>query len=335
MVRIRDGLHRPVAVAPRRDADPGETVGSIAELDGNAGHRLAMNQVVEIGGELIGQTDEAIRTGGVAEQALYVERARGVEPPDGRRWSTSRLRAHESDRSQRAGDWMAKPRTPKGRAREVARRLSIEYPDAVCELDHRSPWELLVATILSAQTTDVRVNMVTPELFRRYPTAADLAAADPREVEDVIRSTGFYQNKTRSLLGMAAAVEERFGGEVPSRLEDLVTLPGVGRKTANVVRSVAFDLPGLPVDTHVGRLSRRLGLTEHADPVKVEHELNGYLPAAERGRFSLRMILHGRRVCLARSPRCGDCVLEDICPSSRLPTRRRRRPRVTTVTPKS
>ena len=220
---------------------------------------------------------------------------------------------------------MAKPRTPKGRTREVARRLSIEYVDAVCELDHRSPWELLVATILSAQTTDVRVNMVTPELFRRYPTPTDLAAADPREVADLIRSTGFYQNKTRSLLGMAAAVEERYGGVVPSRLEDLVTLPGVGRKTANVVRSVAFDLPGLPVDTHVGRLSRRLALTEHEDPVKVELELNGYLPPAERGRFSLRMILHGRKVCLARSPRCAVCVLEDICPSSRLPTKRRRR----------
>lgn len=208
----------------------------------------------------------------------------------------------------------------------------LEYPDAICELDHRSPWELLVATILSAQTTDVRVNVVTPELFRRYPTATDLAAADPAEVAEMIRSTGFYQNKTRSLLGVAAAVEERFGGEVPSRLEDLVTLPGVGRKTANVVRSVAFDLPGLPVDTHVGRLSRRLGLTSHDDPVKVELELNSYLPAAERGRFSLRMILHGRRVCLARSPRCGDCVLEDICPSSRLPTQRRRRRRVTEVT---
>ena len=208
----------------------------------------------------------------------------------------------------------------------------LEYPDAICELDHRSPWELLVATILSAQTTDVRVNIVTSELFRRYPTATDLAAADPAEVAEMIRSTGFYQNKTRSLLGMAAAVEERFGGDVPSRLEDLVTLPGVGRKTANVVRSVAFDLPGLPVDTHVGRLSRRLGLTSHDDPVKVELELNSYVPAAERGRFSLRMILHGRRVCLARSPRCGDCVLEDICPSSRLPTQRRRRRRVTEVT---
>jgi endonuclease-3 len=210
--------------------------------------------------------------------------------------------------------------------------LSIEYPDATCELDHRSPWELLVATILSAQTTDVRVNIVTPGLFRRYPTATDLADADPAEVAEIIRSTGFYQNKTRSLLGMAAAVDERFGGEVPSRLEDLVTLPGVGRKTANVVRSVAFDLPGLPVDTHVGRLSRRLGLTEQDDPVNVELELNRYLPAAERGRFSLRMILHGRRVCLARSPRCGDCVLEDICPSSRLPTRHRRPRTVTGVT---
>ena len=225
---------------------------------------------------------------------------------------------------------MAKPRTPKGRTREVARRLAIEYPDAVCELDHRDAWELLVATILSAQTTDARVNTVTPELFRRYPTPADLADADPGEVAELIRPTGFYQNKTRSILGMAEAVVERFDGEVPSRLEDLVTLPGVGRKTANVVRSVAFDLPGLPVDTHVGRLSRRLALTEQSDPVKVEFELNSYVPTAQRGSFSLRMILHGRRVCLAKSPRCGECVLEDICPSSRLPARKRRR--VTSVT---
>lgn len=220
---------------------------------------------------------------------------------------------------------MPKPRSPRGRAREVARRLALEYPDAFCELDHQSPWELIVATILSAQTTDVRVNMVTPTLFKRYPTPTDLAAANPRDVEELVRSTGFYQNKTRSIIGMAKAVEERFGGEVPSKLEDLVTLPGVGRKTGNVVRSVGFDLPGLPVDTHVGRLSRRLALTEHTDPVKVELELNSYLPPAERGRFSLRMILHGRRVCLARSPRCGECVLEDICPSSRLPSRSSRR----------
>ena len=218
-----------------------------------------------------------------------------------------------------------RPRTPKGRAREVARRLAEEYPDAVCELDHRNPFELLAATILSAQTTDVRVNMVTPDLFARYPTPAALAAADPGEVEEIIRSTGFYQNKTKSLLGMARDVVERFGGEVPAALEDLVTLPGVGRKTANVVRSVAFGLPGLPVDTHVGRLARRLALTEHDDPVKVELELNSYLPAAERGDFSLRMILHGRRVCFAQRPACEACTLEDICPSSRLPRRRRRR----------
>ena len=160
---------------------------------------------------------------------------------------------------------------------------------------------------------------MTPELFARYPTAPDLAAADPADVEEVIRSTGFYQNKTKSLIGMATAVVERFGGEVPTRLEDLVTIPGVGRKTGNVVRSVAFDLPGLPVDTHVGRLSRRLGLTVHDDPVKVELELNSYLPRTARGDFSLRMILHGRRVCFARNPACDRCVLEDICPSSRLP----------------
>jgi endonuclease-3 len=220
---------------------------------------------------------------------------------------------------------VSRPRTPKGRAREVARRLGEVYPDAVCELDHRNAFELLTATILSAQTTDVRVNMVTPVLFARYPAPADLAAADPAEVADIIRSTGFYQNKTKSIIGMATALVERFGGEVPTKLADLVTLPGVGRKTGNVVRSVAFRLPGLPVDTHVARLARRLGLTEHDDPVKIETELNSYLPAAQRGDFSLRMIQHGRRVCFARNPRCDRCVLEDICPSSRLPRMRRRR----------
>jgi len=213
-----------------------------------------------------------------------------------------------------------RPRTPKGRAREVARRLALEYPDARCELDFDNPFQLLAATILSAQTTDVRVNMVTPALFARYPDAEALAGADLSELEDIVRSTGFYANKSRSLVGMAQALVERFDGEVPTRLEDLVTLPGVGRKTGNVVRSVAFDLPGLPVDTHVGRLSRRLGLTTDEDPVKVERQLNSYLPPGERGRFSLRMILHGRRVCDARRPRCEVCVLADICPSSRVPT---------------
>ena len=213
---------------------------------------------------------------------------------------------------------MIRPRSPKGRARETNRRLADEYPDAICELDHRNPFELLAATILSAQTTDQRVNMVTPALFARYPDAESLAVADPAAVQAIIHTTGFYQNKTKSLLGMATAVVERFGGEVPTKLEDLVTIPGVGRKTANVVRSVAFELPGLPVDTHVGRLARRLAMTTGTDPVKVETELNSFIPARERGDFSLRMILHGRRVCDARKPRCGACVLVDFCPSRQL-----------------
>ncbi len=204
-------------------------------------------------------------------------------------------------------------------------RLAEEYPEAICELDHRNAFELLTATILSAQTTDARVNMVTPALFARYPDPAALAGADVGEVEEIVRSTGFFQTKARNVVGMAQALVERFGGEVPTELDDLVTLPGVGRKTGNVVRSVAFGLPGLPVDTHVGRLSRRLALTDEDDPVKVELELNAMVPPAERGPFSLRLILHGRRVCDAKAPRCDACVLEDLCPSSRLPRRGRRR----------
>jgi len=209
-----------------------------------------------------------------------------------------------------------RPRTPAGRAREAARRLAVEYPDALCELDHRNPYELLVATILSAQCTDARVNMVTPALFERWPDAESLAQADPTQLEEAIRSTGFFVTKARNLIGMANRVVDEYGGAVPRRLEDLVTLPGVGRKTGNVIRSVAFRLPGLPVDTHVLRLSHRLGLTDEDDPVKVEMILNPMLPAAERGDFSLRLILHGRRVCVARKPRCGECVLADFCPSA-------------------
>ncbi|NBO55311.1 MAG: endonuclease III [Actinobacteria bacterium] len=212
---------------------------------------------------------------------------------------------------------MGKPRSPKGRAVEVASRLAGEYPGAECELTHRNPFELLAATILSAQCTDARVNMVTPNLFARYPTPQDLANADISELEGIIRSTGFYQSKAKNLIGMATKLVHQFGGEVPRDLDDLTQLAGVGRKTGNVVRSVAFNLPGLPVDTHVGRLSRRLGLTTAEDPVKVEHELGKFLPPTEWGQFSLRLILHGRRVCDARKPRCGDCLLADICPSSR------------------
>jgi endonuclease-3 len=212
---------------------------------------------------------------------------------------------------------MGRPRTARGRARETLALLGDEYPGTakeLCALVHENPYQLLAATILSAQTTDEAVNSVTPALFARYPTPADLAAADPADVEVIVHPTGFFRAKTRSLLGMAAALEERFGGEVPSRMEDLVTVPGVGRKTANVVRSVGFGLPGLPVDTHVGRLSRRLGLTTESDPVKVEMDLNDIVPAADRGAFSLRLILHGRRICQARRPRCDECVLAHFCP---------------------
>jgi endonuclease III len=212
---------------------------------------------------------------------------------------------------------MGTPRTPKGRARAILPILAEEYPGTakeLCALIHDSPFQLLAATILSAQTTDEAVNSVTPALFARYPTPADLAAADPSEVERLVHPTGFFRAKTRSLLGMAAALEERFGGQVPPAMADLVTIPGVGRKTANVVRSVGFGLPGLPVDTHVGRLSRRLGLTMETDPVKVEADLDAIVPARERGGFSLRLILHGRRICQARKPRCGECVLVGICP---------------------
>jgi endonuclease-3 len=212
-----------------------------------------------------------------------------------------------------------RPRSAAGRARRAHERLAAEYPGSareLCELRHTNAYELLVATILSAQCTDARVNMVTPALFERYPTPEDLAVADPDELEELIRSTGFFKSKARNLIGMAAAVTERFAGEIPRRMSDLVTLPGVGRKTANVVRSVAMGLPGLPVDTHVLRLSRRLHLTEHTDPVKVEMDLNPMIPAAERGAFSLRLILHGRRVCPAQRPRCATCVLSDFCPSA-------------------
>lgn len=216
---------------------------------------------------------------------------------------------------------MGKPRTPAGRAKEVASRLTVLYPGAECELTHSNAYELLAATILSAQCTDARVNMVTPELFKKYPTPDALANANVIELETIIRSTGFYQSKAKNLIGMGRNVMERFNGEIPSDLDDLVTLPGVGRKTGNVLRSVVFDLPGLAVDTHVGRLSRRLGLTTEEDPVKVEKVLNAFIEPAEWGRFSLRLILHGRRVCDAKKPKCDICELEDICPSSNMPTR--------------
>jgi endonuclease-3 len=211
---------------------------------------------------------------------------------------------------------VARPRGAAARATEVLARLKKEYPDAHCALNHSNAYELLVATILSAQSTDERVNIVTPALFAKYPTAADLASADPSEVEELIHSTGFFRSKTKSVIGMAQAVVERFGGEVPVDLDDLVTVPGVGRKTGNVVRSVWFNEPGLPVDTHVTRLTARLKLTNETDPVKIEHDVGALIPPEDWGGFSLRLIEHGRKVCNAQRPRCDECVLADICPSA-------------------
>ena len=211
---------------------------------------------------------------------------------------------------------VARPRGAKARAETTVEVLRELYPDAHCALVHSSAYELLAATILSAQTTDERVNMVTPTLFAKFPDPPALAAADPEEVESIVQSTGFFRAKTRNLIGMAQAVTERFGGDVPVALADLVTLPGVGRKTGNVVRSVWFREPGLPVDTHVTRLSARLKLTNETDPVRIEHDLGGIVPPAEWGDFSLRLIEHGRRVCDARRPRCSQCALAGICPSA-------------------
>lgn len=201
------------------------------------------------------------------------------------------------------------------RARRIARRLADLHPDAHCELDFTTPLELLVATILSAQTTDARVNSVTPGLFARYRSAADYAAADRAELEELLRPTGFFRTKATSLTGLGQALEERYDGKVPSRLDELVTLPGVGRKTANVVLGNAFGVPGLTVDTHVGRLARRFGWTVQDDPVKVEADLAGLIPRREWTDLSHRLIFHGRRICHARKPACGACGVASLCPS--------------------
>jgi endonuclease-3 len=201
----------------------------------------------------------------------------------------------------------------------VIARLKREYPDARTELDWRNPLELLVATILSAQTTDVRVNQVTKDLFEKYRSAEDYAGADPARLEEDIRPTGFYRNKARALQGMARALLERHGGEVPCTMAELVALPGVGRKTANVVLGNAFDVDeGVVVDTHVRRLSNRLGLTTEQDPEKIERDLLPLVPEEERTLFSHLLIFHGRRVCKARKPLCPECVLNDVCPSAYL-----------------
>ncbi|SNC73831.1 DNA-(apurinic or apyrimidinic site) lyase /endonuclease III [Kytococcus aerolatus] len=202
------------------------------------------------------------------------------------------------------------------RARRMYRVLTERHPDAECELDFRDPFELLVATVMSAQTTDVAVNAVTPALFAAYPDAESLAAAEHEVVEEIIRRTGFYRAKTRSIIALAQALVADHGGEVPGRLTDLVKLPGVGRKTANVVLGNAFDVPGITVDTHFGRLARRMGWTDQTDPVKAEHEVAGLFPRKVHTDLSHTLIFHGRRVCHSRRPACGACPVARWCPSA-------------------
>jgi endonuclease-3 len=207
----------------------------------------------------------------------------------------------------------------KRRAGRILTRLAKMYPDVRCSLDFADSYQLLVATILSAQCTDARVNRVTPALFARYPDAAALAAADTTELEALIQSTGFFRNKAKNLLRCARQLVERHGGRVPATMEELVPLAGVGRKTANVLLGVAFGVPGLPVDTHVGRLSRRLGLSVHKDPVKVERDLAVLVPPSEWTMLGHRLITHGRRVCHARKPDCAGCGLRRLCPTAEIP----------------
>jgi endonuclease III len=208
----------------------------------------------------------------------------------------------------------------KQRALEILHRLKQLYPDATCSLDHQSPVQLLVATILSAQCTDERVNMVTPELFRRFPDAAAIASADLSEIETLVKSTGFYRNKAKNIQGACRMIMEQFGGEVPQGMDNLLKLPGVARKTANVVSANAFGMNlGVTVDTHVKRLSYRLGLTEHTDPVRVERDLMKLIPQPDWENWSIRLIYHGRAVCNARKPACDRCTLADLCPSANLP----------------
>lgn len=212
------------------------------------------------------------------------------------------------------------PANLKRRARTILNRLNKAYPDAKCALTHDDAYQLLVATILSAQCTDARVNMVTPELFEEYPTPEALAQARQSDLEDLIRSTGFFRNKAANLIGMAQAVVANHGGDVPDSMESIQALPGVGRKTANVVLGNAFEKnEGVVVDTHVGRIARLLELTDQQDPVKVERDLMPLFPRKDWALLAHLLINHGRQVCIARRPRCTDCILADRCPSAQLP----------------
>jgi endonuclease III len=229
----------------------------------------------------------------------------------------------------------------KQRALEILERLKRLYPDATCSLDYETPVQLLVATVLSAQCTDERVNMVTPELFRRFPTAEAMAIADLAEIESLVRSTGFYRNKAKNIQAACRLIVEKFGGVVPQTMEELLTLPGVARKTGNVVLAHAYGInAGVTVDTHVRRLTNRLGLTTHDDPIRIERDLMALLPQPDWENWSIRLIYHGRAVCMARSPACDRCELADLCPSAHqvkgsslppVPSKRPRKPKAATV----
>lgn len=251
--------------------------------------------------------------------------------PDGQRAPRSPRRhagclAPKQTRRKKRPNALLSPSPPRGarqRALLVVERLRELY-QAATELDHHSPFQLLIATILSAQTTDRSVNLVTPTLFERYPTALDLAGADPMAVEQMIKPTGFFRTKARRIIAASKKLVDQFDGEVPPRMEDLVQVPGIGRKTANVILGAGFDIPGFAVDTHVTRLTNRLGLVRTRVPEKIEAQVTRMVPPSEWTALSLRLILHGRRVCIARRPRCEECVMNDFCPSSSTRPKRRK-----------
>ena len=240
-------------------------------------------------------------------------------PKPAKKTPAQKAAARKAPRRSLPGKASRRFASPAERAPQIFDRLNAEYPDARCALDHRNPYELTVATILSAQCTDARVNMVTPALFERFPNAKAMSAAKPEVLEEMIKSTGFFRNKTKSLLGMSNAVMEKHGGEIPRTMEQLVKLPGVGRKTANVVLGNAFGIDeGVVVDTHVSRLSNRLALSRETDPVKIEQDLIALYPRERWTMLSHLLISHGREVCDARRPECERCVLSQLCPSSRV-----------------
>ncbi|MEU7485027.1 endonuclease III [Streptomyces sp. NPDC042319] len=297
--------HRTAAAA-KKSAAPGKASGSTSEKTANAKKTTAAEKTAA--GKSAAKKTTAKKTAAVKKTAANKSTAKKTVA---KKTAAKKTAAPETPAVRKAESRVALVR----RARRMNRELAEVYPYAHPELDFRNPFELLVATVLSAQTTDLRVNQTTPALFAAYPTPEDMAAADPEALEELIRPTGFFRAKAKSLLGLSAALRDRFGGEVPGRLEDLVTLPGVGRKTANVVLGNAFGVPGLTVDTHFGRLVRRFGWTTQQDPEKVEAEIAEIFPKSEWTMLSHRLIFHGRRVCHSRKPACGACPVAPLCPS--------------------